>query len=48
MTPRERDLAARYLDVVVRLLPRARRGWGAAMPAELTGASHESPSRLRA
>jgi hypothetical protein len=39
VTRRERDLAARYLDVVVRLLPGARRGWGAAMQAELTSLS---------
>ena len=35
MTGRERDLAARWLALVVRFLPGARRGWGVAMQAEL-------------
>jgi hypothetical protein len=35
VTGGERDLAARSLDLVVRILPGARRTWGAAMQAEL-------------
>jgi hypothetical protein len=46
MTGRERDPAARYLALVVRLLPGARRTWGAAMQAELA-TIHASGERVR-
>ena len=45
MSARSRDAAARYLDVVVRLLPAARRQWGHAMRAEL--ATIETASERR-
>jgi hypothetical protein len=46
MSGRRVDLAARYLDLVVRLLPSARRTWGAAMQAELDSMT-ATPERVR-